>query len=385
MKQLTVAILGLGAMGSAAAATLARRGCEVIGFEQFWRAHNQGSSHGDTRAIRKAYVREEQYAPLVLEAYHLWQKLERDTGAELLREIGGLVVAPASGRTLTRSIAAATKYGIPHEILEPSDITRRWPTMHPPAGTATFYERSQSIMPPEKTVAIHVEMAIRNGAELHFNTPVSGWTQTEYGVEITAGDKVFMADKLIIAGGAWSEIVLMELFPVKAERLLQVWVKPKIDTATFSVAHHPRWVLENQEGRAAYGFPILEGQDAIKLAFTAGTPADTADLQREAFAGEVEALVEFMSQLVPSIRGRGAAQVAACFSAKAQDDNFVIGPHPHSNSVIVAAGFGSHGFKFVPVIGEILADLAIDEATKRDISLFDPQRFVRQSLVEEVN
>ncbi|MDX8470169.1 N-methyl-L-tryptophan oxidase [Mesorhizobium sp. VK23B] len=377
MSPLKVAALGLGAMGSAAAATLARRGCKVIGFEQLWRAHNQGSSHGDTSAIRKAYVREEQYASLVLETYDLWQKLERGTGAELLREIGGLVVVPAGGRTLARSIATETNYGIPHEVLEPAEVTRRWPRMHPPAGTATFYERSLSIIPPEKTVATHIELAIRHGAELHFNTPVNWWKQTENGVEIVAGDRVFTADKLIIAGGAWSEDVLAEFFPVKAERLFQVWVKPNIDTAAFSVAHHPRWVLENEDGRAAYAFPILEGQDAIKLAFTAGTPADRSDLQRQAFAGEVEALVEFMSQLVPSIRGQGAARAAACFSAKAQDDKFVIGPHPHANSVIVAAGFGSHGFKFVPVIGEILADLAVDGATKRDISLFDPQRFVR--------
>lgn len=215
MTQMKVAIPGLGAMGSAAAAVLARRGCKVIGFEQYWRAHNQGSSHGDTRAIRKAYVRDEQYAPLVLEAYDLWRRLERDTGTELLREIGGLVVIPAEGRTLARSVATATRYGIPHEILEPSEVTRRWPAINPPAGTATFYERSQSIMSPEKTVATHIEMAIRHGANLHFNTPVNSWTYTVEGVEVTAGDTTIVADRLVVAGGAWSENLFADLFPVR--------------------------------------------------------------------------------------------------------------------------------------------------------------------------
>lgn len=77
MNQMTVAVLSLRAMGSAAAATLARRGCRVIGFEQYWRAHNRGASHRDTRAIRKAYVREEQYAPLVLDSYELCRRPER--------------------------------------------------------------------------------------------------------------------------------------------------------------------------------------------------------------------------------------------------------------------------------------------------------------------
>ncbi|MFD2053692.1 N-methyl-L-tryptophan oxidase [Mesorhizobium calcicola] len=378
-KQTTVAVLGLGAMGSAAAATLARRGCKVIGFEQFWRAHNQGSSHGDTRAIRKAYVREEQYAPLVLESYDLWMRLERDTGAELLREIGGLVVTPSNGQTLKRSIATATKYGIPHEVLEPSEVTRRWPTMHPPVGTSTFYERTQSIMPPEKTVETHIELAVRHGADLHFNTPVSSWTHSQRGVELKVGDQIIVADKLVIAGGAWSEGLFADLLPVKCERLFQVWVKPDIDAAVFSVKHHPRWVLESSEGRTAYAFPILEGQDSIKMAFTAGTASDTENLERQALPGEVETLVGFMSDLVPSIRGKGATQVAACFSGKAKDDNFIIGPHPRCGNVIVASGFGSHGFKFVPVIGEILADLALNGTTNRDISLFDPSRFVRQA------
>lgn len=379
-----IAVIGLGAMGSAAAATLARRGCKVIGFEQYWRAHNQGSSHGDTRAIRKAYVREEQYAPLVLEAYELWQRLERNSGAELLRETGGLVVAPSQGKTLARSVATATKYGIPYEVLEPHEVTRRWPTMRPPAGTATFYERSQSIMPPEKTVATHIEIAVRHDAELHFNMPVLSWKQTSNGVEVSTGDKTFHADKLVIAGGAWSERLFANLFPIKAERLFQVWVKPDDHIAAFSVQHHPRWVLEDNNGRAAYAFPILEGQDAIKMAFTAGTPAEPDDLERAALPGEVETLVDFMGNLVPSIQGKGASQVAACFSNKASDDNFVIGPHPDFNDVIVGCGFGSHGFKFVPVIGEILADLALDGHTKRDISLFDPRRFGLQARTELV-
>lgn len=378
MKQMTVAVLGLGAMGSAAAATLARRGCKVIGFEQYWRAHNQGSSHGDTRAIRKAYVREEQYAPLVLEAYELWRRLEKDSGAALLREIGGLVVAPADGRTLSRSIATATKYGIPYEVLEPAEVTRRWPTMQPPAGTTTFFEQSQSIMPPEKTVATYIEMAIRHGAELHFDMSVTSWKFTLQGVDIHGDGKTFQVDKLVVAGGAWSETLFADLFPVKAERLFQIWVKPDIDANVFSVRHHPRWVLEADDGRAAYAFPVLEGQDTIKMAFTAGTVADPNNLERAALPGEVERLVDFMGQLVPSIRGKGASQSAACFSGRAQDDNFIIGAHPDTKDVIVACGFGSHGFKFVPVIGEILADLAIDGETMRDISLFDPSRFTRQ-------
>lgn len=376
MSRTRVVVAGLGAMGSAAAATLARRGCHVIGLERYWRAHDRGSSHGDTRAIRKAYVREEQYAPLVLEAYDLWRKLEKDSGAELLREIGGLVVSPVGSTTLARSVATAEKYGVAYQVLEPDEVTRRWPTMRPPANTAAFHEPTQSIMPPEKTVATNIEMAARFGADLRFDTTIESWTCSASGVEVRTSAGIFQADRLVVTGGAWSNGLLNGLsLPVAVERLFQVWVRPEGGASQFSVRNHPRWVLEDSAGIAAYAFPVLEGQDAIKMAFTAGIPADPDRLERDALPGEVAKLVEFMADLVPAIRGKPASRVAACLSGKTPDDNFVIGHHPDHPEVVVGAGFSSHGFKFVPVIGEILADLAIDGGTKRDVSLFDPARF----------
>ncbi|RWQ22714.1 N-methyl-L-tryptophan oxidase [Mesorhizobium sp.] len=379
----SVIVVGLGAMGSSTAAVLARRGCRVMGFERFWRAHDRGSSHGDTRAIRKAYVREAEYAPLVLEAYDLWRRLERDSGAELLVQIGGLVVAPTGGKTLARSVATAQAYGIDYELLDTNEVSRRWPTMHPPANCTTFYEPTQSIMPPEKTVATNIELAVRHGAELHFNTVVESWSSTSGGVQVRAGGKTYEADRLVLAGGAWSDDLLSDLdLPLEVNRLLQVWVKPTSQMKHFAVDRHPRWVLENAEGVSAYAFPVLQGQDAIKMAFTRGVPAEADNLQREATPDEVAALVDFMSDLVPSIRGQAPTRVSACLMMRTPDENFTIGEHPKFPNVIIGAGFSSHGFKFVPVIGEILADLAVDGATKRNIKLFDPRRYEKLSALQ---
>lgn len=381
MSKPSVIVVGLGAMGSSAAAVLARRGCRVVGFERLWRAHDRGSSHGDTRATRKAYVRDERYAPLVLEAYELWRRLEKDSGAELLREVGCLSVAPAGGKNIARSIATAEQYGVPYELLEPAEVARRWPTMRPPAGTVAFHEPSQAVMPPEKTVAVQIEMAARLGAELHFNTAVESWSATADGVEVQTSAGRFQADRLVVAGGAWSGRLLGDTsLPIVVERLLQVWVRPEGGAAQFAIGKHPRWVLEDAAGVTASAFPALEGQDALKMAFVqgAGTPTDPDDLEHVARPGEVERLVDFMAGLVPAVRGKPAARVAACLSGKTPDDNFVIGRHPWQPNVILGVGFSSHGFKFVPVIGEILADLALDGATRRDIGLFDPRRYAQR-------
>jgi len=87
-----VIVAGLGGMGSAGAYHLAGRAARVLGLEQFTPAHDRSSSHGQSRIIRKAYFEDAAYVPLVLRSYKLWQRLERETGAELLRITGGLML-----------------------------------------------------------------------------------------------------------------------------------------------------------------------------------------------------------------------------------------------------------------------------------------------------
>src|SRR6202795_2628525 len=100
-----VIILGLGAMGSAAAHQLAQRQKKILGIEQFTSPHDRGSSHGGSRMIRQAYWESPAYIPLVLRAYELWEKLERDTGTRLLHITGGMNIGSGDGDLVRRSIA----------------------------------------------------------------------------------------------------------------------------------------------------------------------------------------------------------------------------------------------------------------------------------------
>ena len=56
------------------------------------------------------------------------------------------------------------------------------------------------------------------------------------------------------------------------------------------------------------------------------------------------------------------------------DEHFVLTTHPQHPDVVIAAGFSGHGFKFMPVMGEIIADLVVDGATRHAIGLFDVSR-----------
>lgn len=102
-------------------------------------------------------------------------------------------------------------------------------------------------------------------------------------------------------------------------------------------------------------------------------PVDPDTLDRRIHPDEIAAMAVYLRPRIPTLPGR-FLKGAACMYAGTPDGHFVLARHPELPQVTVACGFSGHGFKFVPVIGEILADLATDGTTDHPIALFDPRR-----------
>src|SRR4051812_33227344 len=117
-----VAIIGLGAMGSATALELARRGLEVIGFDRHMPPHTLGSSHGDSRIIREAYFEDPVYVPMVQRAFECWRELERASGRALLQQTGGLMIGEPDGVLVRGALRSARQHGLRHEVLSANEI-----------------------------------------------------------------------------------------------------------------------------------------------------------------------------------------------------------------------------------------------------------------------
>src|SRR5215213_42669 len=126
MTTFDVAVIGLGAMGSAALFNLARQGRRVIGVEQFEPGHDRGSSHGESRIIRQAYFEHPAYVPLLLRAYELWEDLERDDPG-IFRPTGGLFLGRPDTGAVSGSLTSARKHSLPHQVLDAGEIRRRFP------------------------------------------------------------------------------------------------------------------------------------------------------------------------------------------------------------------------------------------------------------------
>ena len=373
-----VIVLGLGGMGSAAAYHLARRGVRVLGLERFGPAHDQGSSHGDSRIIRQAYYEDPSYVPLLRRAFELWAELEPEVPGGNMSLTGGLLIGRPDSRIIVGSRRSVQEWSLPHEILSPSDVAERFPTFRLAEDEIALYEPNAGFVRPERTVAAHIDLARRAGATLRFGEIVRGWhaDQGGDGVTVTTDAGTVTAGRLVIAPGAWAPQLLPGI-PLVVERQVMYWFDPVGGAESYSPARHPVYIGVNAEGREFYGFPATDGTDAgAKVAFFRQRDECTADtIDRQVRPAEVTEMAEFIRRWLPTLPGR-LLRAATCLYTCTPDEHFVVGVHPEHRQVAIACGFSGHGFKFVPVIGEILADLATDGATRHGIGLFDPTRDV---------
>lgn len=372
-----VIVAGLGGMGSAAAAHLAARGRRVLGLEQFGPAHDRGSSHGESRMIRQAYFEDPAYVPLLLRSYELWDDLNRDRPG-ILTLTGGLMLGTAAAATVAGSLASARQWNLPHELLDAADLRRRYPSFQPADDTLAVYEQRAGYVLPEDTVRTHLARAAARGAELRFGESVIEWHATDGGgVAVATSLGTYRAERLAVTAGAWAPTLLqLPAVRLQIERQVLYWFAPNDDFERYRSPAHPVFIWEDTDGMQLYGFPATgTAADGVKVAyFRGGPPADPDHLDRVIHNEEVRDIRARLADLVPGLAGQYLRGVA-CMYTNTPDENFAVGLHPDHPQVTVAAGFSGHGFKFVPVIGEIVADLVTDGTTRHPIDLFSPQRF----------
>ncbi len=373
-----VIVVGLGGMGSAAAYRLAARGQRVLGLEQFDPVHRQGSSHGGSRIIRQAYFEDPAYVPLLLRAYELWEQVGRDTDRDILRVTGGLMLGKETSQTVLGSQRSALEWGLEHEMLDAGQVRHRFPTMAPTKDIVALYEARAGLVRPEASVAAHLQLAERSGAELHFGEPVTGWSSDSSGVTVQTSRGSYRADRLVVAPGAWAGELLFDLgVPFSVERYVQYWFDPVGGTPAFLPDRHPIYIWEAGDKRQFYGFPAIDGPvNGVKVAFfRGGTPCTPETIDRTVHPDEVDRIRGYIRPRIPTLPGR-LLQTTTCMYTNTPDQHFVIAHHPKDHRVTLACGFSGHGFKFVSVVGEIVADLAVDGSTRHPIGLFDPARLL---------
>lgn len=372
-----VIIIGLGGMGSAAAYQLAGRGKRVLGLERYSPPHEWGSSHGRSRIIRQAYFEDPAYVPLLLRAYDLWEQAERDSREEILTVTGGLMIGHPDSALVEGSRQSADEHNLPYEMLDAPEIERRFPTFEPPPDTVALYEERAGFVRPETSISAHLELAARRGADLRFGETVRSWSASSFveGVTVETASGTYEAERLVISAGSWAPELLSDLrLPLEVTRQILFWFKPK-DIEPFRPENFPVYIWEPQDGNTFYGIPAHDGEQGVKATFfrADSTPCTPETIDRKVTKADVEFVREYIGCYLPQLNGE-LLQAQTCMYTNTPDLHFVLAPHPKYPQITVAAGFSGHGYKMASVVGEILADLAMDGETKHPIDLFSPTR-----------
>ena len=377
---MNVIVIGLGAMGSAAAQHLAERGCHVRGFDLFSPPHSHGSSHGLTRIFRQAYFEDHRYVPMLIRSFELWQKLEADSSQRLLQLPGALVLGPLDGQLVKRSVASAVQFDLAHELLSSHELKRRYPVFNIGPNIHALLERNAGYLLLEKCVQQQLRRATRSGAQLHTNEPVVDWhaEQNGSGVTVRTAKGKYAADHLVITAGPWAPQVLAPLnLPLRTTRQVVYWFSPRESIGHFREGRLPVYLVEGEGNELTlYGFP-LTGPDSegVKVALHGSDEVCTPDtICRDIRPADEQSIRERLARTLPALAGR-MLRAETCLYTMTPDENFLLGTLPHNPAVTIAAGFSGHGFKFAPVVGEIIADLVLQESTAWNLDLFSLNRF----------
>jgi len=367
-----VIVVGLGAMGAAAARALSRRGYRVLGFDRFAPPHDRGSSHGDSRIIREAYFEGPAYVPLVQRAYLLWEELEREAGRTLLTRTGGMMIGPRDSAVVGGALRSALAHALPHEVLDADAIVARAPAFRPRADWVAVYEPNDGVLRPEAAIAAMHESARRHGARLRSNEPIVSWRAHDGGVRVTTARGTYAAGALVLAAGAWMPRLVPEL-PLTVSRQLLFWFEPVGARQAHDPGICPISIWEHAPGRCFYSFP--RDERGVKVAIHhEGAAADPDTLDREVKPHEVEAVRALLHDHLPFASGP-LTHSAVCMYTNTPDEDFVLDRHPDHANVIVASPCSGHGFKFAPAVGEAISDLVVDGWTRHELAPFAIARF----------
>ncbi|HLK83485.1 MAG TPA: N-methyl-L-tryptophan oxidase [Xanthobacteraceae bacterium] len=375
MPAFDVAVIGLGVMGSAALAALARRGCRAVGIDRFALGHDRGSSHGTTRVIRLGYFEHPSYVPLLRAAYALWRELEAQSGRSLLTITGIVEIGAPESDLVAGTLRSSRLHGLPHEILDALSLMKRFPAFRVPDDFIGVFQPDGGIVRAEGAIEALQELASGHGAEIIREQKVLAVEPYGDGVRATTECGEVLAGCAVVAAGPWLKSLLPQFpAPIRVTRQVVGWFAPANHArAVFAAGRFPVFLLQNPDG-LFYGFPADANGVKVAKHHHLDEAADPDRHDRTVSAADEAAIRKMLKAHLPEADGRLVA-AQTCLYTMTPDSDFIVDRLPGCPGIIVAAPCSGHGFKFAPVIGEILADLAVAGGTHHDISRFLLKRF----------
>jgi sarcosine oxidase len=384
-------VVGLGAMGSATAYQLARRGASLVGLDRYAPPHTHGSTHGETRVTRQAIGEGAEYSPFAMRSHEIWREIEQATGSDLLTVTGGGIISSSNAGAelhvpgfLATTIGAARRYGIAHEVLDAAEIRRRYPPFRVADEETAYFEPGAGFVRPERCVAAQLLLAQRHGATLRLGQQVLEVRPDGAGAVVLTESGTYRADRVVLTAGPW----LPELLGPELARYFMVtrqvlyWFAPRDSVEPFLPERFPIFIWEPAGlPEAIYGFPAIDGAaGGVKIAAgTYGEQVDPDEVRRAATDEETAAMYRLVEPCLPGI-GPRCLKSAICLYTVTPDAGFVIDRHPEHPQIVLVSPCSGHGFKHSAAIGEAVAEWVTEGKSRLDLTPFALERLERLSV-----
>jgi sarcosine oxidase len=371
-----VIVLGVGVMGASACWSLAKQGVSVLGIDQYNIPNTLGSSHGHTRMTRSDYFEHPDYVPLIKRANELWRELEHETGADILNLSGAIYIGLPDSELIAGSRRAADLHSLKYKLLVRDDLAKQCPQFNIHDDQIGLWERDAGYLYAEQAVTTLASSALNCGAVLHGCEQALNWSPTHDGVIVKTDAAQYSAGKLIICGGPWSSDLVSNLgVELKVTRQAMGWVWPNRHEL-FTPDKALPFAVDDRAGSLHYGFPILPGAPGIKLASHAkGDTTNPDSINHNPTPADNDSIRKFTDSFLTHGCGPTLA-IRICMYTNSPDSNFIVSSLPGYDNVSIGCGFSGHGFKFAPVIGEELSNLALNIKSQIQIEFLSIDRFL---------
>lgn len=370
-------VIGAGVQGSFTAYQLAKKNRKTLLLEQFVLPHTRGSSHGQTRIIRKAYE-QDFYTHMMEECYKLWAQLEREAGVKLYRQTGLLVMGPENSQNFQLFKNTLQRNSVPMVILNPDNFSQHIPQVSLAKGDGAVVDVTAGVLYADRALKTVQAEFQKLGGVIRDKEKVTD-IQPGPVVTVSTSAGVYRAKSVVITAGAWANQLLAHTglqLPLEVVKINVCYWKEKVP-GTYDVKQRfPCFLLTEGEetNEHIYGLPSNEYPGLVKICYHMGSETDPDQRDKQTDRSDIDILQRYVARCLPGLVPEPAV-VESCMYTLTPDRHFVLDCHPTYSNIVFGAGFSGHGFKFGPIIGKLLCELSLGEVPSYDLSPFRIRRF----------
>jgi glycine/D-amino acid oxidase-like deaminating enzyme len=288
---------------------------------------------------------------------------------QLFHRVGLLQAGRGDGVVVPGVRRSAREHNLTIEDYSAQEARARWPHLKFDDELEVVYEPTAGYLRVELAVTACIAAATLSGAKIREESHVQGWDSDPDGFRVHVGDEVIHGQRLIITAGPWAAELLVGVnVKLEVRRKSLFWFASN----DLPVVQRPTYLFELPEG-VFYGFPAIDGRMKMGEHTGGAVIIDPLNVNRNIDSAERIAIELFKHEHLPT--ARELRDHAVCLYTMSPDENFIVDLHPNDRRVAFAAGLSGHGYKFAPVLGEALADLALDGGSDLPIDFLGLGRF----------